>query len=233
VATHRFTVRDVVRETPRALLLRLEGARGALAFAAGQAVMAGLADRTERKPYSIASPPEACRRDGVIEFLVETGSDGQAGPHLEGVGPGSRVAVDGPVGGFEVPGRMRRDLLLVAGGTGVAPLRSIMASLLARRRPPAMTLVYSARTPEEFAFGREWRRLSRAGRIRLVTTVTREAGGSWRGRRGRIRQAWIDAIVGQRPPLCFVCGPDSFVVTMMAMLGAAGVPARNIRRERY
>jgi len=195
--------------------------------------MVGLADRAARKPYSIVSSPDEQRRTGVLEFLVEVGPDGQARPNLDPVGPGSCVAVEGPVGGFVLPRRLPRDLLFIAGGTGIAPLRAMIASALARRRPPSISLMYSARTPDEFAFSRELLALSRQGRLRLSRTITRKGGSSWRGRRGRIQQAWIDALVRDRAPLCFVCGPESFVADVMKMLRDAGVPARDIRRERY
>jgi len=195
--------------------------------------MVGLAERAERKPYSLASPPGELQRNGSIEFLIEAGPDGQAPPILQGVGPGSLVAVEGPVGGFVLPLRLPRELLFVAGGTGIAPLRSMIASALTRPKTPSITLVYSARSPAEFAFFGELRRLSRQGRIRLHTTVTREADRTWRGRRGRIQQAWINAFVRHRDPLCFVCGPEAFVERMAAMLRKAGVPATRIRRERY
>ncbi len=233
MTTHLFTVRDIVGETPRAVVLRLDAAGAGLSFSAGQAAMVGLADRAWRKPYSIANSPEQMRQSGALEFLVEVGPDGQSRPNLEGAGPGSRVAVEGPAGGFVLPRRLPRELLFVAGGTGIAPLRAMIASSLARRHPPSITLIYSARTPEEFAFAGEWRRLSRVGRIRLSMTVTREADRSWRGRRGRIQQGWIDALVKRRGPLCFVCGPDAFVAGLMDMLREAGVPAPKIRRERY
>jgi len=233
VRAHLFTVHDVVRETPRAVHLTLEEAGGRLAFIAGQAAMVGLADRADRKPYSIASAPEEVKRDGLLGFLVEVGPNGQAVPNLEGAAPGSLVAVEGPVGRFTLPQTVPGDLLFIAGGTGIAPLRAMIASALARPAPPTITLLYSARTPADFAFMREARRLSRQGRIRLRATATREADPAWRGRRGRIRQAWIDALVKGRDPLCFVCGPEAFVIALMDMLRAAGVPARRIRRERY
>ncbi|MGE5198904.1 MAG: ferredoxin--NADP reductase [Rhodospirillaceae bacterium] len=233
MTTLQFTVRDVVRETPRAILLRLDAAGARLAFSAGQAAMVGLAGRAARKPYSLATAPEELRRSGTLEFLVEVAPDGQARPNLDGVAPGSLVAVQGPLGGFVLPRRLPRDLLLVAGGTGIAPLRAMLVSALSRPKPPSITLMYSARSPREFAFIRELRRLSRQGRIRLRATATRVVDGNWRGRRGRIRQAWVDALVGDRAPLCFVCGPEAFVVSMIAMLREAGVPARNIRREQY
>ena len=233
MTTHQCIVREAVRETPRAILLTLDAAGVRFAFSAGQAALVGLADRAGRKPYSIASSPEELRRNGSLAFLVEVGPDGQSRPNLDGVGPGSRVAVEGPVGGFVLPRRLPGDLLFLAGGSGIAPLRAMIASALDRPAPPSITLIYSARTPAEFAFARELRRLSRQRRVRLCTTVTREADRSWRGRRGRIRQAWIDAFVRGRAPLCFVCGPEGFVAGMKGMLRDAGVPARRIRRELY
>lgn len=226
-------VREAARETPRAILLTLDAAGARFAFSAGQAALLSLAGRAGRRPYSIACAPEELRHSGVLTFLVEAASDRRSRSSMDGVGPGSRIAVEGPVGGFVLPRRLPRELLFVAGGTGIAPLRALIASALARRTPPAITLIYSARTPAEFAFAREWRRLSRQGRVRLCTTVTRQADRAWRGRRGRIRQAWINALVRGRAPLCFVCGPEGFVVRMMGMLRTAGVPARRIRRELY
>jgi ferredoxin-NADP reductase len=234
VGTQQFAVREVVPETPRAVVLTLDAGRDPVSFAAGQAAMVGLADRAGRKPYSIACSPEQSARSGVLEFLIEVGNGGQPGSHLAGVRPGSRVAVEGPIGGFALPRMLRRrELLLVAGGTGIAPLRAIIGSALARPHPPGITLIYSARTPKEFAFRRELVGLARRRQLRLCMTATREHDGSWRGRRGRIRQSWVDAFVEGRSPLCFVCGPEEFVVHLMGMLSAAGVPARDIRREQY
>jgi ferredoxin-NADP reductase len=233
VTTHQFIVREATRETPRAILLTLDTTGVRLAFSAGQAALVGLAGRAERRPYSIASAPEEWRQSGSLTFLVEAGPDGPARPNLSGVGAGSRLAVEGPVGGFVLPRPLPRELLFVAGGMGIAPLRAMIASALARPAPPSIALIYSARTRAEFAFARELRRLARQGSVRLCTTVTREADRAWRGRRGRIQQAWITAFVKDRDPLCFVCGPEPFVVRMIEMLRAAGVPARRIRRERY
>ena len=233
MATHQFTVREVVRETPRAVLLRLDTAGARLSFSAGQAALVGLAGRVGRKPYSIASAPEEQWRSGVLEFLIDLGPDGQSSPNLEGVGAGSVVDVEGPAGGFLLPRRLPPHLLFIAGGTGIAPLRAMISSALARRKPPSITLLYSARTPLEFAFSAEWQRLSHQGRIRLLRTVTRGADAGWRGRRGRIQRAWVRACVRGCDPLCFVCGPEAFVIGLMDMLLEAGIQAGRIRRERY
>jgi len=234
VAAYQFAIREVVRETPRAVIIELELGRAAVPFAAGQAAMVGRADRAGRKPYSIACSPEQSARSGEIEFLIEVGAGGRIGPHLAGMRPGVCVAVEGPIGGFVLPRMLRRrELLFVAGGTGIAPLRAMIGSGLARPHPPGMTLIYSARTPEEFAFRRELAGLGRRRQIRLCMTATRGHDAAWRGRRGRIQQAWVNAFVKDRSPLCFVCGPAGFVVHLTGMLRAAGVPARDIRREQY
>jgi len=229
-----LAVREVIQETPRAVVLRLDAGRDTMPFAPGQAAMVGLANRPGRKPYSIACSPEQSARTGVIEFLIKVGDGGRIGPHLVGVRPGSRVAVKGPIGGFVLPRMLRRrELLFVAGGIGVAPLRAMIGSALARPHPPGMTLIYSARAPEEFAFRRELAGLARRRQLRLCMTATRRHGASWRGRKGRIQQEWLNAFVEGQSPLCFVCGPEEFVVHLMGMLSAAGVPARDIRREQY
>jgi ferredoxin-NADP reductase len=234
VRTHHFAVREVIQETPRAAILRLDAGRDVVLFAAGQAAMVGLADRAGRKPYSIACSPEHSARSGVLEFLIEAGDSGRPGPHLTGVRPGSRVAVEGPIGGFILPRILRRrELLFVAGGTGIAPLRAMIGSALTRAHPPGMTLIYSARTPKEFAFRRELAGLARRRQLRLCMTATREHGASWRGRRGRIQPEWIDAFVERRSPLCFVCGPEGFVEHLRGMLMAGGIPESDIRREQW
>ena len=134
----------------------------------------------------------------MIEFLVETGPDGESRPNLEGVGPGSRVAVEGPAGGFVLPRRLPRDLLFIAGGTGIAPLRAMMASALARRNPPSITLIYSARTPVEFAFSRRVAPAFAPGADSAARTVTRERGCGV-ARAARADSAGVDQCLREGP----------------------------------
>ena len=226
-------LREAVRATPRTHVLRLDVSGAPFTFRAGQAVMAGLPDSDTRSAYSIASPPSWALR-GRIELLVP--SDGAFGE--AGLDPGSVVghwlAIDGPIGALGVPAEAQRaPLLLVGGGTGISPLRSVALDRLERADAPPMVLVYSARTPDEFAFGEELAALDRRGQLRVHTTVTRdERAGVWPGRSGRIDDALLSAALPGSEAWCLVCGPAGFVDAVIASLEGLGVPGGRIIVER-
>lgn len=227
-------VHDVVRATPRTRLLRLDlGPRG-FAFRAGQAVMAGLHGSPLRKPYSIASAPAEAIRNGSIDLLVQVDDAGGPDPHLELAAPGVGIDVEGPFGRFTLPPiRQGSSLLLVAGGTGIAPLRSMLLDALEHPTPPRIGVVYSARSVEELAYRDELDALAAAGHITLRLTVTREESGAWSGRRGRIDEALLAEALPSRDAACLVCGPPALVSDIRACLGRLGVPGDAIVVERY
>jgi ferredoxin-NADP reductase len=227
-------VRDVQRATPRTRFLRLDLGTSGFGFAAGQAVMAGLHGSPLRKPYSIASAPAEAARRGYIELLVQVDDSGGPDPHLELATQGTPLDVEGPFGTFTLPplapgGRV----LFVAGGTGIAPLRSMLMDALASNVPPDVRIVYSARSVEELAYRGELEQLERDGRIGLALTVTREESGSWQGRRGRIDRELLGTVLTTTETWCFICGPPALVADVRQALAALGVPDSRVGVERY
>lgn len=225
-------VRDVHRATPRTRLLRLDTGGSGFSYAAGQAVMAGLHGSPLRKPYSIASAPAETARHGVIELLVQVDDSGGPDPRLELAVPGTPLDIEGPFGTFTLP-RIEPGarLLLIGGGTGIAPLRSMLVEALETGRAPIAHVLYSARTADEFAYRAELEALAGNGRISLTLTVTRE-GAEWGGRRGRIDRDLLGALVAP-DTWCLVCGPPTLVADVLAALDALQVPAERVGVERY
>ena len=223
-------VRHVTNATPRTRILSLDLSDASFPFTAGQAVMIGLHGSDLRKPYSIASAPWEVLKSGVMQVLVQIEDSGGPDPHLELAAPGTRIDVAGPFGAFAMP-LDSSPCLFVAGGTGIAPLRSIMLERLARPGAPSMTLVYSARAPEEFAFRPELEALAIAKRITTHFTVTRDE--SWTGRRGRIDKELLKDALPSTDANCFVCGPPQLVSDASDLLRALGVSERRIQVEKY
>jgi len=163
------------------------------------------------------------------------GVDGSPGPHLPSLDVGTAVEVDGPIGTFRYPDRLTEPaVLFVAGGSGIAPLRAMLHEALGAPEAPDVSVLYSARTAEEFAFDDELTALADQGRIRYAKTATRETGGRWQGSRGRISRAQLEAVVA-RPDntICFVCGPEALVHEVPRMLGEIGVTPDRIRVEEW
>jgi ferredoxin-NADP reductase len=236
-----FPVREVVFATPRARGISLELGDASFPFNAGQAVMVGLNGSPLRKPYSIASAPWEVTRTGVMQLLIQI-DDSALDPHLERATPGTRVDVEGPFGTFGLPaGDASEPLLFVAGGTGIAPLRSMLMERLSafaratadRPAGQAISVIYSARSPNEFAFRSELDALEKAGRIAAHFTVTRDEGGAWPGRRGRIDHALIEKALPSADARCLICGPPQMVSDAKDWLEKIGVPANRILTEQY
>jgi len=229
-----LVVRQFRRISLRARLLTLDLVGVPFRFEAGQSALVGREDRRLRKPYSMASAPEEATLGGVLEFIVGTSEDGSAGRHLDGVRSGSVVTVDGPIGSFRFPRRVTApQLLFVAGGTGIAPVRSMIRHAIATGYGGRITLAYSARTDRDFAALAELKRLVSDGQLELALTVTRQASSRWRGGRGRFTAERLRPLVDGPRTLCFVCGPASLVADLPPGLVEVGLPANRIRVERW
>ncbi|HEV8318856.1 MAG TPA: FAD-dependent oxidoreductase [Vicinamibacterales bacterium] len=225
---------DVMVATPRSRLVTLDLQGTAFTFLAGQAVVVGGHGQPLRRPYSIACSPERAGEIAGLELLVGLDASGAAGPHLTAMVPGSPIDVQGPLGAFTFPESLtHRRLLFVAGGTGIAPLRSMLDHALRKHPAEQISLLYSARRADEFAFIEELRAYEDASLIELHPTVTRN-DHKWKGGRGRIGRSHFEAVLHDRlDTLCFICGPPTLVNEAVTTLTALGVPRTAIRTEEW
>lgn len=195
--------------------------------------MLGLHGSPLRKPYSIASAPWELQKTGHLRVLAQVDDTGTPDPHLELAGSGTLLDLDGPFGSFGLPDNVNEGLLLVAGGTGIAPLRSMLVDRLSRPSSIPISLVYSARSPEEFAFRSELDALRAAGRIGAHFTVTRDQESSWSGRRGRIDESLLREALPSTDSHCMLCGPQPLVADTQQLLKKMGVSEEKILTEKY
>jgi NAD(P)H-flavin reductase len=227
-------VGEIVAVTPRTRLVLIDLQGRAFEFHSGQAIRLGPAGSLTRRPYSIACSPKRVAKTGRLELLVAL-EGSTLGPALNDAKSGTLVDIEGPFGTFTFPSRFdQRYVLFVAGGAGIAPLRAMLDDALQQDPAPEVSVVYSARSADEFAFIEELRALARAERITLYETVTRDPRSSWEGGRGRVGRLHLEAAL--RVPgetLCFVCGPRPMVDESVRTLELLGVPPDLIRTERW
>jgi sulfhydrogenase subunit gamma (sulfur reductase) len=194
-------------------------------FRAGQFVMLELPGIGEA-PFSISSSPA---RGGDFELCIR--AVGSLTRFLDRVQRGIRVGISGPFGtAFPVEEMQGGDVLFIAGGLGIVPLRSPLAVVLENRsRYGAVDLVYGAKRPRELLFTyqyEEWRRFD----IELRITVD-EADASWTGSVGLITEILKERIAGRnlaRNTWAIVCGPPVMFRFVCNMLTAAGLPMQRM-----
>ena len=228
-------IRDTEPATPRAHIIRLDLQGQPFRYRAGQAVYLQPAGADKRRPYSIASAPEETAKNDQLEFLVQTDLSGTSGLTPDLIKPGTLATLEGPLGTFVFPAEhpAERNFVFIAGGTGIAPLRSMLWHALLAERPGRIGLIYSVRSPEEFAYLQEFEKLAREGRITFCKTVTRGASDNWDGRQGRIDAQTLKEMIVPGNTLCFVCGPPSLVGDIRPELQQLGVRDEQIRIEQW
>ena len=225
-------IRDVTYATPRARIVRIDLNGHDFPYTAGQAVRVATHGHDMHRPYSLAGAPEDARRDLCLELLVGVDADGAPGCNLT-FDVGQALDVEGPLGTFTFPpDPNERRFVFIAGGTGIAPLRAMLRHALAIPHRN-IGLFYSVRTPDEFAYERELRRLAEDGAIELRQTVTRASDPSWTGPRGRLSRDALQELVHDPATLCFVCGPPALVDEMPKLLEELGIPKQRIRIDEW
>jgi CDP-4-dehydro-6-deoxyglucose reductase/3-phenylpropionate/trans-cinnamate dioxygenase ferredoxin reductase subunit len=229
-----FTVASVAPATPSTRIVSLDLGGAPFEFKAGQAALIGLAEREERVPYSIASAPAETIAKGWVDFLIKFEPSGRWGHQFDSLELGNQMGIRGPMGSFTFPVHSsEKELLFVAGGTGIAPIRAMVRQALTTGHAGRIKLLYSARTANDFAYLEELQELASEKQVELRLHITRDAPAAWRGERGRIGLAQLTPLVDDRSTMCFVCGPESMVAEVPRMLGELGIDSSRIRVEEW
>ena len=189
-----------------------------------------------QRSYSIASEPE---REGEIDITVERISDGEVSTYLHDVlVPGDGVEVRGPIGGYFVweAGLSPEPLLLIAGGSGVVPLMSMIRHRTALQAKNPTALLYSSRNFEDVIYYNELEKLrSTNNGLQIFHTLTRSQPADWKGYARRVDEEMLREVVGPfgGAVQVFICGPTLMVESAANALVKIGVDSNQIRTERF
>ena len=221
---HRATVTAAWDETTVLRGMRFAvGAAAASHVQGGQTVLVQCPAGTGT--FALASRPGA---DG-FELLVKRG--GPVADFLCELDAGAPIEVSDAQGaGYPLDLARGGDLLLVAAGSGIAPIRSAVLQLLARRHDfGRVALYYGARTADDLAYAREMTSWELGGVT--VSRVLSKARGSWVGPMGYVQDALKDAVIDPARTRAFVTGMPEMTRAVSDTLAALGLPADRVHEN--
>jgi NAD(P)H-flavin reductase len=177
-----------------------------ISFTPGQVALLEV-EGAGRAYFAIASAPD----DDELEFLVKLSNDSACKAVYE-LKPGARVHLAEIAGhGFDLKEQEGRDLVFVAMGTGVAPLRSALRTVLPRAEKYGQIVVlYGVRTPEDFCYQDEvdsWR----AAGVELRQVISRPDGYEWAGSTGYVQSLLDNVLPELSDPVALVCGSREMI----------------------
>lgn len=200
-------------EKEKVFEVRLPGGRS-LGHKPGQFVQVSVLGIGEA-PISISSSPG--RSNGSFELAIR--DVGNVTGALHRMEPGGQVGIRGPYGtGFPIGDMVGQDLLFVAGGIGLFPLRSLINEVLDHRRGFGRVIIlYGARSPAERMFAAELEQWKSRDDVEYLETVDR-ADASWKGNVGVITTLFPKISITPTRTYCVVVGPP--IMYRFAILAA-------------
>ncbi len=181
------------------------------------------------RPYSAAS---TARNMPLLDLTIQHVPDGEVSSYIyDSLKVGDKVEIRGPFGKFFVwEPEVAEPILLIAGGSGVVPMHSMLQSHTSSQSPIKMHLLYSARTYENIIYKNEL-----LNSPNTTITLTQNDTEDWQGHTGRIDTALLKATLNsfETSPLCFICGMSSFVGSVSDALQSLGIPTDKIKTERF
>ncbi len=222
-----FVVRQVVKETPDTFTLTLEHAKEGkphdVSFQPGQFSMLWVFGVGEL-PISISGDPA---EHGRLAYTVR--SVGQATHALVSRGVGDAIGVRGPLGtGWPIETARGRDVIVIAGGIGLAPLRPVIYQVLKNRADYGrLVVLYGARSPRDLLYRKELATWARDRKAQVLVTV--DYGGlGWRGHVGVVTTLFKYARLQPARSVAMVCGPEIMMRFVTQELRAQGLSGENI-----
>ena len=205
-------------------------------FHAGQFAEITLPGNGVKRSYSMANPPQETAR---LSFIIKTYSDGAFSKQLANtLRPGDQIALEGPFGTSFRNQNHNGPTLLVGGGSGMAPLWSILNDLVASGSERAVRLYYGARTRKDLFYLDEIAAVGAQLKDFAFIPALSEAAtdDGWDGASGFIHEVLARdfADAGRDRTLeAYVCGPPPMVDAVLPVLQKIGVDADNIHLDKF
>lgn len=229
------TITQIVQETPTVKTFRF-ALPHPVQHLAGQHYEIRLTAPDGYQAARLYSAASVASGDNHLDLTIALLPDGEVSPYMHQIATvGTQVEIRGPLGKFFIwDPTDERPVLLVAGGSGVVPMRCILQAHAQAHSSAPIHLLYSVRTYQSIIYKHELLR-EQALASNTTIAVTDEFPTGWHDKTGRINQTMLQEVLAMLPsnPVCYLCGSTPFVEAIANMLVVLGIPTDNIKAERF
>lgn len=194
-------------------------------------------NRCNVRAYSIASSPTETERSNKIMIATKFADVNPSvfKQYLGNIRVGSKLKIRGPIGKFTLPTDYSREIVMIAGGIGITPFRSMIKFATDNKLPFKITLLYSNKTRNDIIWDGEFKQIaSQNSSFRIINTVTDEDNlDTWDGEKGLISESMILKYTQVQDSIFYLCGPPLMVKSLTETLLKLGVNQDYIRSELF
>jgi len=199
-------------------------------FVSGQFIKLKIPEVDLTRAYSISSPGGKTRE---INLTIKIYEDGNFTKEIDKLENGNSLIIEGPYGNFTLDENTDKNLIFIAGGSGISSLYGMIKSALNNNCKNQIKLLYSSRKSEEIIYKKEIEELEKKyENFEFLFNITGE-DSNWKGHRGRLTKKELDDHIENKNSLIYICGPLNFVNMIVEKLKNLGVNEENIKTERY
>lgn len=233
--TLQVTLHEVRDEAPGVKSFLFEYDKNNFHYRSGQIVLLFPEEGNPnlRHAFSIASSPT----ENLLMVTTKMRNESPYKTRLNTLKQGDTVTLMGPAGQFGLSEQLANQIVLLGGGIGITPFRSIIKYATDSKLPNKITLLYSNRTPEDIVYKQDWKEYeTKNPNLTIVHTITQpsESKNEWRGRVGRIDANLIrEHVENLDKAICYVCGPPSLVTELTSILTEMRINSAQIRTENF
>jgi len=220
-----------LKKQGRILMIQLEFKKGVLfSFTPGQFIMVDYTDKngTFKRSYSIASDPE---HKHYLELCVSLKEDGRGSNVLKKAKKGQKLKINGPFGVFKLQENAKNDIILIAGGTGISPLRSMLKHLLNTNFPNHITMFYSFKTEKDFLYRKELEKLDKEHPCFELIPISTQPSKKWKGETEYVQNIFTRYVTSSKNKEIYACGPIVMVDAVFKSLKEKGFGEKQLHRE--
>ncbi len=229
---YKFKLVKIFDETSDTKTFRFEPVNEKLDFIPGQFVFLYVNINGEeiKRPYSIATSP----LDPDLELTIELVNNGTVTDYMHDKAKvGDILELSDPQGRFTYTEDLSKNIVVIAGGCGIVPMRSIMRYCTQKKLDTKITFFYSCKRFSSIIYREELNQLQIDNpNLKIIYTLTQEDKKDWEGLTGRFKiDMLLDNFEDPTNNVYFLCGPMPMVKALSDGLKQAGISSKNIKRE--